>query len=136
MKKVKTFIERNSKGTYFVYVDLDDNSLNYGIHGIGATQEEAINDFLQSYKDMKQIHQEEGKPFVEAEFSFEIDFVSHLTYYNQFIPLEAMQRLTKVKQSQLSDYINDRKKPTARTIEKIKNGLIKFKNDLQNLELA
>jgi len=37
MKKVKAFIERGSDGIYGIYVDLADKTLNYGIHGNGAT---------------------------------------------------------------------------------------------------
>lgn len=37
MKKVKAFIERGNDGTYGVYIDLLDKTLNYGIHGDGKT---------------------------------------------------------------------------------------------------
>ena len=33
--KVKAFIERGNDGSYGVYVDLEDNTLNYGIIGDG-----------------------------------------------------------------------------------------------------
>ena len=41
MNKVKAFIERANDGSYSVYIDLDDKTLNYGIHGEGETVEEA-----------------------------------------------------------------------------------------------
>ena len=46
MIKVKAFIERGNDGTYGVYVDLDDNRLNYGVIGDGNTVSEAIQDFM------------------------------------------------------------------------------------------
>ena len=46
MNKVKAFIERGNDGTYGVYVDLEDDSLNYGIHGEGDTVKEAVEDFM------------------------------------------------------------------------------------------
>ena len=51
MNKVKAFIERANDGSYSVYIDLDDNTLNYGIHGEGETVEEALTDFKASYAD-------------------------------------------------------------------------------------
>ena len=70
MDKVKAFVEKGTDGTYSVYVDLDDVSLNYGIHGEGDTVDEAIADFSKSYEEMKNHHGEIGKTFVEAEFEF------------------------------------------------------------------
>ena len=39
MNKVKAFIERVADGTYSVYIDLEDDTLNYGIIGEGDTVE-------------------------------------------------------------------------------------------------
>lgn len=136
MNIVKTFIERNSKGTYFVYVDLDDDTLNYGIHGTGATKEEAIKDFLQSYEDMKIIHQKEGKPFVEANFTFQYDVVSFLEYYSQFISLAGLSRLTGVSQGQLSHYLNGHRNPSPKTAKIIQDKIHEFGKELQQLHFV
>jgi hypothetical protein len=76
MNRVKAFIERGNNGTYGVYVDLDDNTLNYGIHGDGNTVANAIEDFKAGYHEMKELYQEEKKHFVEAEFEFHYDIAS------------------------------------------------------------
>lgn len=70
MDKVKALVEKGKDKTYSGYVDLDDDSLNYGIHGVGNTVDEAIDDFLISYREMKNHHKEIGRDFVEAEFEF------------------------------------------------------------------
>lgn len=70
MKTIKAFVERTIDGYFSVYVDLDDNTLNYGIHGLGKTAEEAIDDFVSAYETMKEFHQQEIKPFVEAKFEY------------------------------------------------------------------
>ena len=80
MNTIKAFIERGNDGTYGVYVDLEDNTLNYGILGEGNTVEEAIEDFKQGYLEMKMLYEEEKKPFVEAEFEFHYDTASFLGY--------------------------------------------------------
>ena len=74
--KIKAFVERGNDGTYGVYVDLKDNSLNYGIIGDGNTVREAIEDFKAGYFEMKDIYEKEGKSFVEAEFEFHYDTAS------------------------------------------------------------
>ena len=73
MNKGKAFIERGNDGTHGVYVDLDDYTLNYGIHGEGNTVNEAIEDFNTGYSEMKEIYGKEGMNFVEAEFEFHYD---------------------------------------------------------------
>ena len=76
MNIVKAYIERGNNGTYGVYVDLSDDTLNYGIHGNGNTVEEAIEDFEVGYLEMKELYGEEGKDFVEAKFDFHYDNTS------------------------------------------------------------
>jgi len=68
--KIKAFIERGNDGSYGVYVDLEDNTLNYGIVGDGKTINEAIDDFYNSYKEMKELYISEKKHFEEAEFEY------------------------------------------------------------------
>lgn len=70
MNSVKAFIERSVNGTYSIYVDLDDNTLNYGIHGTGDTVKEAMEDFEASYEGMKELHRSHGLRFVEASFDY------------------------------------------------------------------
>ncbi|MDR0836510.1 MAG: DNA-binding protein, partial [Tannerella sp.] len=78
MDKVKAFIERGNDGTYSVYVDLEDNTLNYGIHGDGNTVEEAMADFKACYREMKASFEKNNEYFVEAEFEFHYDMNSFL----------------------------------------------------------
>ena len=76
---VKAFIEKGNDGTYGVYVDLNDCTLNYGIHGDGNTPEQAIEDFKAGYIEMKEVYKEEGINFVEAEFDFLYDDKTNVT---------------------------------------------------------
>jgi len=70
MNCVKAFIEKGTDNIYSVYVDLEDNTLNYGIHGNGDTIEEAIDDFESSYVGMKELYHSKGEHFVEASFEY------------------------------------------------------------------
>lgn len=68
MKKVKVVIEKAQDGFYSIYID--DNSLEYGVTGEGESIAEAKNDFDVSYAEMKQLHEKNGWPFTEIEYSY------------------------------------------------------------------
>lgn len=58
-----------------MYIDLEDTTLNYGIHGSGKTAKAALADFKTSYTEMKAFYQEVRKKFVEPEFSYRFLFI-------------------------------------------------------------
>jgi len=133
MKKVKAFIEIGNDNTYSVYIDLDDNTLNYGIHGDGSNVREAIDDFLNSYQEMKNYFKEINKHFVEADFEFHYDVASFLSYYKNIITLAGLERLTGINRGQLSHYATGRSKPTKKTTQKIETALHSFANQLNQI---
>lgn len=134
MNKVKAFIERGNDGSYGVYVDLEDNTLNYGIHGDGATAEEAIADFTISYSEMKKFYAEQGRTFVEADFEFVYDMASFLSYYSKTLSLAGLERLTGVAQGQLSHYVTGHRKPSKKTTQKIERRLHEFGAELKRVQ--
>ncbi len=134
MESVKAFIERGTDGTYSVYVDLEDTTLNYGIHGNGGTADEAIKDFVSAYESMKEFFNEKGKEFVEAKFTYVYDIASFLAYYGNILSLAGMERLTGVNQGQLSHYVTGRRKPSKRTVEKIEKKLQAFGKELNQVQ--
>jgi hypothetical protein len=136
MNKVKAFIERGKDGSYAVYVDLEDNLLNYGIFGEGDTVKEAVEDFFASYEEMKEFHKEQKKYFVEAEFEIKYDIASFLNYYSNKLSLAGLEKITGVNQRQLSHYVNGTNRPSKQTIRKINHSLHDFANELNQLQLV
>jgi hypothetical protein len=134
MEIVKAFIERGTDGIYSVFVDLENTTLNYGIHGNGSTAKEAIQDFVSAYDSMKEFHKQKNKYFVEAKFSYVYDVASFLAYYGNILSLAGMERLTGVNQGQLSHYVTGRRKPSKTTIAKIEKKLHEFGNELNQIE--
>lgn len=110
MEKVQAYIERGDDGTNGVYIDLENDSLNYGIHGSGTTVEDAIQDFKSAYEAMKELYIQKGKHFEEAEFSYQYDTASFLSYYGKILSLAGLERLTGINQGQLSHYATGRRK--------------------------
>lgn len=133
--KVKAFIERGNDGTYGIYVDLNDNKLNYGIHGDGKTCKEAVEDFYNSYNEMKQLYASENKHFAEAEFEFEYDTASFLSYYSNVLTLAGLGRLTGIAQGQLNHYVTGRRKPSPKTVQKIEKSLHEFAAEISQIHL-
>ncbi|MDR1729130.1 MAG: helix-turn-helix transcriptional regulator [Prevotellaceae bacterium] len=136
METVKAFIERGDDGTFGVYVDLKNNTLNYGIHGEGNTVEEAIEDFKTCYSDMKELHKEMDKPFIEAKFDFHYDMASFLQFYTAYFSLAGLSRMTGIHQGQLSHYVNGTRNPSKRTIQKIDHSIHSFSKKLNQVQFA
>ncbi|MDR1631354.1 MAG: helix-turn-helix transcriptional regulator [Dysgonamonadaceae bacterium] len=136
MNKVKAFIERGNNGTYGVYVDHEDNTLNYGIIGEGDTVDAAIKDFKTAYEEMKELHKEEGKHFVEAEFEFHYDTASFLNFYTCYFSLAGLSRLTGIHQGQLSHYVTGVRNPSKQTIQKIDTSIHEFAKNLNQVQFV
>ena len=136
MKTIKAFIERGDAGTYSVYVDLEDNTLNYGIHGTGNNAKEAVNDFISAYETMKEFHNKKGIDFIEATFDFQYDVPSFLSYYSNILSLAGLHRLTGINQTQLSQYVNGYRKPSLKTAKKIETSLKHFAEEISQVEFV
>ena len=136
MNYIKAFVEIGKNGKYSVYVDLDDNTLNYGIHGNGNTVREAMDDFSSAYKAMKKLYHQEGKHFIEADFEFHYDTASFLQYYSNKFTLAGLQNITGVNQRQLSHYVTGYRKPSIKTVRKIENSLHVFAKELSQVQFV
>jgi len=136
MIKVKAIIERGSNGTYGVYIDLDENRLDYGIIGDGNTVNEAIEDFYGCYEDMKKSFEKDHQDFQEAAFEFHYDTASFLNYISKKITLAGLQRITGVNQGQLSNYMNGHRRPSKRTIHKIESSLQTFGKEISQIQFV
>jgi hypothetical protein len=135
MKTVKVYIVRESDGTYSSYMD-DSANLPYGLVGEGATVAEAKAEWLQAYNDMKELFAQEGKEFVEANFTFVYDVPSLLLYYAGKVTYSGLSRLTGVSAAQLSQYANGYRYPSPKTTAKIQTALNAFGDELSRLQLV
>ncbi|GHT66270.1 transcriptional regulator [Bacteroidia bacterium] len=133
MKTVKAIIEQGNDGTYGVYIDLNENGLNYAVIGDGKTVQEAKEDFYGCYDDMKKSFEKDKQPFEEVEFEFEYDIASFLNYYSKVITLSGLEKLTGVNQRQLSHYATGRKHPRPIMVRKIETSLHNFSRELSQV---
>ena len=133
MKQVKVFIEKSSCG-FSAY--MDDTPLSYGLIGEGKTVEETIEDFKQSYAEMRSYYERVGKEFEEIRYEFFYDTASFLHEYCKAFSLAGLERITGISQTQLGHYLHGRRKPSKKTIERIESGVRKFADELTAVRFA
>ncbi len=132
--KATVIIERGDDGTYSAYI-ADDN-VPYGILGSAKTVQETIDDFRNSYEEMKAYYKEVNKKFTPLEVTFKYDMASFLAYYSNVLSLAGLERLTGINQGQLSHYVRGHRKPGKKTVEKIERKLHDFGKELYQLQFA
>lgn len=128
MKSVKAFVEIGQDGTFGVY--MDENDLSYSVVGDGKSAQEAVNDFLKAYSEMKDYYTSHGEVFEEVNFEFEYDIKSFLLYYKPYLTRAGLERLTGINQRQLGHYLTGIRKPSHKTACRIVSGVSKFGNQL------
>jgi len=132
--KVTAIIEQNGKGRYSAYID--DDRIKFGVLGEGKTVEETIEDFRIGYEEIKETYQSVGKEIPELEFEFKYDTASFLAAYSNVLSLAGLSRLTGLNQGLLSHYVTGRKKPTAKTVAKIKTSVHNFGRTLCQVDFV
>lgn len=134
MRTIPAIIEMASDGFFSIYMDADD--MNYLVTATGATSKEAIEDFYQGYKDIKETFIRDGKPFEEVKFDFKYDMASFLSYYTRAFSLAGLSRITGINKGQLSHYATGHRKPSRSTIEKIQQSVHNFAAELSLVHFA
>jgi len=133
--KVQVVIERGADGTFDANMEYI-SSVPFGLLGQGNTVSEAIDDFHNSYGEIKAMYQAEGNECPMLEFEFKYDMPSFLQYYAYAFTLAGLERITGVNQRQLSHYINGVKKPGEKTVRKIENRIHVFANEISSVNFV
>lgn len=125
--RITAHIECNNSGFYTVYFEED---LPFGCFGEGFSAEEAKDDFLRVFEEMRNRHQERTGENVEAEFDFVYDASAFLQHYKGLLTLAGLSRMTGINKAQLSQYVTGRRHPSAKTQERIKASVQQFAQEL------
>ena len=135
-QKIEVTIEKGDDNTYTAYIS-GENTLPFGILGDGKSVNDAIIDFDKSFEEMKEYYARVGKEFPEnVEFSFKYDLASFLSYYSKILSLSGLEKLTGVNQGQLSHYVTGRRRPSKKTVNKIKKELHNFATEISQVEFV
>ena len=132
MKKVIVFIETGEDKTFNAYTN---ENLEFGLLGEGVSVSETIQDFKDSYSEMRAIYLEDQLVFPEYEFIFKYDIESFLSHYSKIFSMSALEGLTGINQKQLHHYKSGKQKPRQAQVEKIESALHKLGSELQAVHL-
>ncbi|MGV4509070.1 helix-turn-helix domain-containing protein, partial [Ornithobacterium rhinotracheale] len=69
-------------------------------------------------------------------FEFHYDVASFLSYYNQFLSLVGLSKLTGINKAQLSHYIQGFRNPSVQTAKKIQLALNNFADELKSIQFT
>lgn len=134
MRQVTAIIETGLDHRIEIYSD--DDTLDYGVLGEGYSIEEAKKDFMISYEEMRECFEEQGKEFEEVEFIFRYDIPSFLQEFAYAFTLAGLERITGINQKQLGHYISGYRKPSAKTIRKMEEGIHNLSEQLRMVHFA
>ncbi len=129
MRKVTAIIETGSDHTFSIYSHGAED-LPYGVIGTGNTIAEAKEDFTSAYQEIKECFLERGEEFEEVEFAFRYDIPSFLQEFAFAFTLAGLERITGINQKQLGHYVSGYRKPSAKTIRKMEEGIHRFSEQL------
>jgi hypothetical protein len=134
--QIEVTVEKGEDKTYSAFIS-GENPLPFGLIGDGNTVQEAIDDFMQSFEDMKSYYNKSNMEFPNnVNFSFKYDMASFLAYYSKILTLSGLEQLTGVNQGQLSHYVTGRRKPSKRTVHKIEKELHNFASEISKIEFV
>ncbi len=136
MKQVKVIIGRVNEGEYVYSAVMEAPELEFGLNGLGRTVEEAKQDLLEAYSEMRDIFEEEGRQIEDLEFNYSYDIPSFLKYYEYALSLAGLERISGINQRQLSHYINGTSKPRKSTVLKFSQNLKAFAKELSSVDLT
>ena len=101
-----------------------------GLLGQGRTVEEAKEDFINSYKEMKELMNDEGIECPELEFEFLFDTASFLTSVSSTFTMAGLSKITGINRKQLGHYVQGTSKPSAKTATRIQESIISYVNEI------
>ncbi|MDR0572888.1 MAG: type II toxin-antitoxin system HicB family antitoxin [Tannerella sp.] len=85
------------------------------------------------------LYNEERQPWMSEEYGFEYvyhDIPALLEAYNGIINQSSLARISGINESLMRQYVSGIKKPTSNTLQRIKQGLSRYANELQSISFA
>lgn len=134
MEIIKAIIEVGRDG--MVSIHARSEKQNCMFLGCGNTEEEAKEDFFECCDEMRHLFRESGKELPAFEFEFAYDTASFLRYYGDTLTLTGLQKITGINSKQLSHYVTGHRKPSPKTVERIRQGVTQFAQKLQRAVLV
>ena len=133
MAKRLTVIVEKGKGERNFSCFATENIEKCGLLGYGSTAREAMDDIKVSAQECKEIVEERGGEWPELEYSFIFDIGAFFDYYP--LNISAFAKYIGMNPAQLRQYASAAKEPRQATIDKIREGMKTFLNDIGSLPM-
>lgn len=108
----------------------NQEGIPFGLLGQGRTVEEAKEDFINSYKEMKELMNDEGIECPELEFEYLFDTASFLTSVSSTFTMAGLSKITGINRKQLGHYVQGTSKPSAKTATRIQESIISYVKEI------
>ena len=124
---VTAVIERTSDGMYSC--SITENLGNYGIAGYGDTAEQAREDMLTCYDEMKQLNAADGIDTPEFEITYKYDIQSFFSMF-PFFNISKLAAEAGINQSQMRQYASGHAVASEMQYQKLRNTVNRIKERL------
>lgn len=126
MQKVTLFFEKAGEKNYWCYMDVNIN--NTSVFGNGTSVRKALDDFHNGLKEAFVDMTKDGVSIPTVNFEYKMDVGSFFNYYP--INITAFAQYIGMNASLLRQYVSGLRTPKAKALQKIKEGINKFKQDI------
>ena len=130
--KATAVMEIGKDGFFSCY--MEDEFPDFGIIGSGETAQEAKEDFICAYEEIKEMLQEEGKEVPELEFEWRYDMKSFFNYFN-FLNISKVAERAGINPSLMRKYVAGLANPSENQYKKLNNAVKDFSRELISAEL-
>lgn len=124
---VDVVVETGTDG-FSCFVSREADDLQTTFVGYGKTARDAVEDFMAAYHEAGELAREDGSEFPELEFRFLFDVGSCFNFYP--LSITAFARYIGMNPSLLRQYASGVKSPSAKTLERIRQGFHAVGNDI------
>lgn len=115
--KATVVIEKAKDGTFSCYME-DADRFDFALFGNGETAEEAKNDLLTAYGEIKEMNAEEGKETPKLGFEWKYDLQSFFDYFS-VINVSKLADKAGINASQLRQYRSGLSKASQKQYDKL-----------------
>lgn len=129
--RATVIIEFTKDKEFYAYVKED---VGFGLIGCGNTAEEAKQDLLLAYEEIKEINQEQGVKTPSLSFTYKYDMASFFSCYSMLNVTEVARNIG-INPSQLRRYSRGITKASEKQYSQLREYIHKIANELLNTQL-
>lgn len=128
LKKMSVIVEKSADGSFGCYPEKEEQ--DFGVAGYGTTAAEAIADFEEACKEVKDEYASMGKTIPDYKFEYKYDLKSFFDYFDCFNVKKVAEK-AGINYAQLNQYLTGRRNASRSQYEKISNTIRKITTDLE-----